>query len=296
MIARLRRPRFQLLTGGAQIALLVIGIQVDAPEGWLVVLPAIAAISLWAWTANFRRYRLVDDMPTSQVASAAQGYVELLGRAENHPDIAIIAPLSKRSCCWYQYRLERRTNDNKWLTEDSGESAASFALRDATGACTVDPEGAEVVAARKETWTHGGYRSTEWWIAEGDTLYALGELRTAAATPTAAERRDDVNQLLADWKRDKPELLRRFDLNRDGAVDMAEWQLARAEAKRQVDRNHEALRNAPPHDRVGRPNDGRLFLIANLAPKQLVRRYVIWAWANLAAFAASLSAFAYAIS
>jgi hypothetical protein len=257
MIVRLRRPRLQVLTGGVQIALLVVGAQIDAPGAWFVILPTIAAISLWAWTANFRRYRMVDDMPTSQVASAAQGYIELFGRAENHPGVAIVAPLSKRTCCWYQYRLERRASDNKWHTEDAGESAASFVLRDATAACSLDPEGAEVVAARKETWTHGDYRSTEWWIAEGDALYALGELRTTSATPTTAERREDASELLADWKRDKPELLRRFDLNGDGTVDLKEWQLARAEAQRHVDRNHEALRNAPPHDRVARPSDGR---------------------------------------
>jgi hypothetical protein len=288
VVVRLGRSKFPLLTGGAQLLLFLVALRIHERPGWLAILPLIAAISFWAWTANFRRYRVVGDTPTSDVASAAQGYVELLGRAENHTGIQVIAALSKRVCCWYQYQLERRSGDNDWHTEDAGESVETFVLRDATGACTVDPEGAEVIAAHKETWTQGDYRSTEWWIAPGDPLYALGEFRTHTAAPTAGDRHADVGALLAAWKNDKPELLRRFDLDSDGAIDFKEWRLARAAAQRHVDQAHAALRDAPPHDCVARPTDGRPYLLANMTPQRIVRRYVVWAWVNIAAFAGAI--------
>lgn len=36
---------------------------------------AVAAVSFFAWMANYRRYRQIHDLPTSRIASAAQGYV-----------------------------------------------------------------------------------------------------------------------------------------------------------------------------------------------------------------------------
>jgi hypothetical protein len=293
MVVRLRRWRVGLLTGGGQLGLLALGARLEDRLGWLIVLTLVAALSLWAWTAMFRRYRAVGDTPTSQVASAAQGYVELSGRAQHPPDAKTLAPLSGRECCWYQYRRERRGAKNKWVTEEEGESAAAFRLRDSTGACVVDPDGAEVVAGHKQTWIEGDRRFTEWWIADGDPLYALGEFRTLAAAGDPAERGNDVGVLLAEWKRDRPQLLQRFDLDRDGEISFKEWALARAQAKRQVERAHAELAAVPPIDVLGCPRDGRLYLLSNLDPLRLTRRFALWAWAHLAAFFAALGVFVY---
>jgi hypothetical protein len=295
MVIRIRRWRVGLLTGGGQLGLLAVGAHVGERIGWLIILPLVAALSVWAWTAMFRRYRAVGDTPTAQVASAAQGYVELAGRAQYPPEGGAVAPLSGRECCWYQYRRERRGSENKWVVEDEGESAAAFRLRDATGACIVDPEGAEVVTNRKRAWTEGDRRFTEWWIADGDPLYALGEFRTLVAAGDAVDRRNDIGALLAGWKRDRPQLLARFDLDRDGAISFKEWSLARAEAKRQVERRHAELAAVPPLDVVGAPRDGRLYLLSNIDPAKLARRFVLWAWAHLAAFFAALGALLYAL-
>ncbi len=293
MVVRLRRWRVGLLTGGGQVGLGVLGFQIENRSAWLVILPLIAALSLWAWTAMFRRYRAVGDTPTSQVASAAQGYVELSGRAQHLPETKTLAPLSGRECCWYQYRRERRGEKNRWETEDEGESAAAFRLRDATGVCVVDPGGAEVAANRKQVWTEGDRRFTEWWIADGDPLYALGEFRTVTAGGNATDRKNDIGALLAEWKSDRPRLLQRFDLDRDGEISFKEWTLARAEAKRQVERAQAERAAVPPLDVVGAPRDGRLYLLSNFDPARLARRFALWAWAHLAGFFAALGVFAY---
>lgn len=288
-----QRWRVGLLTGAGQLGLLGFGAQVETRVGWLIVLPLLAALSLWAWTASFRRFRAVDDTPTSHVASAAQGYVELCGRAQYAPEGKTLAPLSGRECCWYQYRRERRGADDKWETEEEGESAADFRLRDATGACIINPEGAEVVTTHKRVWTEDDRRFTEWWIADGDPLYALGEFRTLSAGGDATDRTGDIGAVLAEWKRDRPRLLERFDLDRDGEISFKEWALARAAAKRVVERTRGELAAIPPFDLVAAPRDGRLYVLSNIDPSRLARRFALWSWAHLAAFFVALGAFLY---
>ena len=75
---------------------------------------------------------------TSKVASAAQGYVELIGSGRPLAGAPLISPVSQLPCLWYRYKIERKTSDNKWVLEDKGESDASFILEDGTGECVVD--------------------------------------------------------------------------------------------------------------------------------------------------------------
>lgn len=292
IVSRSGQARSFLLYGGAHLFIVVCAFQVDMRQAWYVALPLMAALSFYAWTATFRRYRAVGDMPTSTIASAAQGYVELMGQAYNHPDWPIRAKLSQKPCCWFRYEVEERDNDGDWRTVDHGESAATFLLRDRTGECTVDPEGAEIFCAHKETRAVAtDRRYTEWRIHEGDTLYVLGEFKTRSLLPGEADLRADMRDLLAEWKRNPDCLLRRYDLDKNGELDLKEWALARAAARREVERNHRVLRTIPSFDSIERPSDGRLYLLSNHAPEQLARRFVLWSWTHLALFFGALAAF-----
>ena len=71
----------RFITSGAHLLLLVAGLRIATRPGWIFCLAAITVISLFVWTVDFRRTRAVADTPTSRVASAPQGYVELFGRA-----------------------------------------------------------------------------------------------------------------------------------------------------------------------------------------------------------------------
>jgi hypothetical protein len=118
-------------------------------------------------------------------------------------------------------------------------------------------------------------------------LYAIGEFNTTtAAGATAREEREDVNALLNDWKDDRKLLLERFDLDRDGAIDMKEWELARLQARREVRRRHADSRTGPVEGvhLLRKPGDGRLFLLANEMPEALGSRYRLWSWVHLAVF------------
>lgn len=285
MVVQLRRQYAILITSGTQLALLALGAQIDDPVGWALVLTAIAAISFAAWIGAYRRWRAIADTPTSQVASAAQGYTELSGRAANHQGARLQARLSGLPCCWYRYRVQKRRADRKgWTTVEEGESSESFLLRDATGECVVDPEGAEVLPAADSTWTQGDRRYTEWLVREGDPLYALGDFVTVGGAGETLDRRGDLGELLSEWKHDRAQLLARFDLDRDGELSFREWRLARAQAKREVDRAHAALQAVPGVDCLRKPADGRLFLLSNLDPDKLTRKYYAWAWIHLAVF------------
>jgi hypothetical protein len=247
-----------------------------------------------------RKARTIEDMPTSRIRSAAQGYVELAGRALPLPDTRNLAPLTQRPCVWWRYRISKKVEGGSgknrrqhWQTVASGRSSLPFLLDDATGQCIVKPDGAEIVTTETTTWygatpwptappggrgaaawlmsTGRDYRYAEERIYEHERVYALGDFRSSASN---AERDLQAEQaaLLTEWKQDQAELVRRFDADGDGRIDPAEWDRAREAARRtvyekQVDRPLRATLHV-----LCKP-EGRMFLLAALAPGDLVKRY-----------------------
>lgn len=288
MLVSLRRSYAELVTSGAQLLLLFIGVKLESREAWLGCLSAMAIISFAAWLSALKRLRAIRGTPTSRVASAAQGYVELIGRGKPFGEMPLISKCRQLPCLWYRYKIEQRGSKDKWKTVDSGESSDSFMLRDDTGDCVVDPEHAEIVTKHRDQWQEGDYRYTEWKLINSDNLYVIGEFRTRNGA-VEFDSRTELNALLAEWKQDKPALHARFDLNNDGELDMNEWLLARQAAKREVAKKKRAAQAQPDIHLIGQPRDGKLFLISNLTPEKLSRRYLFWSWAHVAIFFGALS-------
>ncbi|MDK9725706.1 MAG: E3 ubiquitin ligase family protein [Sterolibacteriaceae bacterium MAG5] len=289
MLVRLRREYGNLITSGSQLMLLGIGGQIDTPAGWAVSAGLIALLSLFAWMSTFRRARAIADMPTSRIASAAQGYTELQGSGKPLGGLPLTAPLSNTVCLWYRYTVERRDNENHWRHESGGESDASFLIDDGTGHCLVDPAGAEIMTATKNSWTQGDHRYTEWLLQQSDRLYALGEFQTRSLIPTAADHNAEMNRLLAEWKQDSRQLLERFDLDGNGTLDMREWELARAQARREANRNLRREGQDTELHTMRRPANGQLYLISSLPEDKLARRYRWWSVAHLVIFFGALA-------
>jgi len=289
MLVRLRREYAQLVTSGAQLLLLFAGIYLGSREGWLGCLSVMALVSFFAWLSALKRLRAIRGTPTSRVASAAQGYVELIGRGKPFAGTPLISKLRVLPCLWYRYKVEHRTSQDKWESLDSGESSDSFVLRDDSGECVVDPEYAEIITKHHDHWQDADYRYTEWKIINNDTLYIIGEFRTRSGA-VEFDSRAELNALLAEWKRDKPALHARFDLNNDGELDMNEWMLARQAAKREVAKMRREVHAQPDLHLIGQPRDGKLFLISNLTPEKLSRRYLFWSWAHVIIFFGALGA------
>ncbi len=237
-----------------------------APHFWGAAALFFAALLLLLNEAarQFRYQRLMANTATSKIRSAAQGYVEMQGYAALLPGDPIYATLSGLPCVWFRYQVECRENsfsrgrsDRNWHTIDKGISEHLFALRDGTGSCVVDPEGAHVTPSAHDHWygdspLPGGinrpanwvrwlglagfgrqYRYSEERIAIGAPLVALGQFRSMAGANSDAVNQD-VAALLHEWKQDQVSLKNRFDANRDGVIDEIEWAAARRAAEQEV--------------------------------------------------------------
>lgn len=261
------------------------------PYAWLSACIAAAAGSAWFCFRNWSIARLIEDTPTSRLRSAAQGYVEFSGRALAAGDKPTPAPLTHLPCVWWKFRIEKKTGvggRRQWSTVNSGSSEAPFRLDDGSGECLVQPQGADIRPASRDVW-YGSvdwpappgaaprflslgseYRYTEYRIDVGSDVSVLGDYRAVGGV---AETDIDgrLQRLLATWKQDQPELLRRFDANRDGVLSLGEWEQARRVARDLVER--QALADqSPVTGRVGCPADGRPFLIAAGDLAALARR------------------------
>ncbi len=75
------------------------------------------------------------------------------------------------------------------------------------------------------------YRYTEWKLIQNDYLYALGEFKTVGGSTSTLNHNDLVKQVLNEWKMDNEKLLKQFDLDNNGQLDMKEWMLAQAGGK-----------------------------------------------------------------
>jgi hypothetical protein len=305
----------------------------QAPDGVAATVAVAAVAAFWIGFSGMRRARHIEDVPTARVRSAPQGYIELIGHAHSLDGEPIIAPLSNTRCCWFSFRVERRSGKD-WSLVQSGKSDGIFLLRDTTGDCVIDPEGAEVTSIHKRSWSDDGsnwggvavharlpslgktadmvvdiggkvleslggggeYRYTESVIMEGDPLYAIGRFHSLGPGHASVATRELTGAILRDWKQNPDTLRERFDTNRDGVIDMDEWENARSVAQREAESEYaESLKREPLHT-LRKPDDGRFFLIANLEEFGLLRRYRWRKRLGLGAFLLLGAAFAIMLS
>ena len=262
---------------------LALGLVHPAYQAWAV--GAIAMLGFLAWLRAYRRYRAIADTPRSRLASASQGYVELQGRATLPGSGEGIGFAWTPPSVWLRYAVYRKQGGKHFLVE-RGQSASVFVLADDSGEALVDPEGAEVVAARRFHEERGDFIYRGEYIAPGDTLYALGELVTEGGDPLHRDRADDIAALLGNWKRDRPFLLARYDRDGDGEVDIQEWQAARADAERVIAEKLRAdghLLN-PVRHRLGASHGWRPYLLGTVPEAQLLQRFRRWAVIHLLLF------------
>lgn len=253
------------------------------------LIAGIAAFDRW------RRGRWLEDTPVSRCRSAAQGYVELAGRARALPGEPILAPLTLRVCVWWRYEVEARETTGRgrreWRVVERGTSDSIFALEDDTGQVVVDPRGAEVTAPLRDVWEgdsarpppgpphRGGsmflaadYRYTEQLILADQSLCAVGELRTRRAADNLPSIDADVAAKLHAWKQDAARM-KAFDVDHDGQISPAEWEAARSAARAEVLKERGAEEARPGITMLGRPDGQRPFLIGVATRAALTSRY-----------------------
>ncbi len=257
---------------------------------WALLSLAASIAGFYFGFRSLRRARIIEDVPTARIRSAHQGYVELVGEAELMEGQPILAPLSGTGCCWWRYQIHRKGSKGGWNLLEKKSSDELFLLRDETGRCIIDPTGAEVTPRERKVWygstrfpqtgSSGGgfglfseYRYTEEYLFPDYPLYAIGQFRSLDDHDHQTARSEITRVLLREWKQ-RPEVMRSFDKDGDGRVDLQEWEQVRRSAAAQARREYQAEQeNQIPH-MMSKPEDSRHpFLLSPRSQDDLIRRY-----------------------
>ncbi|AGA35442.1 hypothetical protein TVNIR_3818 [Thioalkalivibrio nitratireducens DSM 14787] len=275
----------------------------------LVALGVAAAAGLYGFLRYSRLLRLVADTPTARIRSAAQGFVQLEGAAGWLPGPEIRAPLTGHRCVWYRYRVEENRGQGskrRRVVIDRGQSDDLFLLRDETGECVVDPDGATVIAPERDVWTAsnrltdfgpgpgsgwlraGRYRYVEERLSDRQALLVLGEFTTRQHQ--GQDRAERMRDLLGRWKND-PDIIARFDSDGDGRLSLQDWEAVRAHAHAEVERE---LANEVEPDafhllRRGTHGTQRVLVLSTLGESQLLFRQRLRAYGSGLTFALATS-------
>lgn len=287
MFERLKSHSVNFSALGFVLSMVVFVYFKHASAQWLMV--AIAT-SFFASIFNYWRLLKITEAPISTIAAAAQGYVELFGKAST--DKPLKTPYQDIPCVWYRSSVyANRENDDDKVADlvsmmplEYTESKTVFTLDDGTAQCKVDPQGAEVIYFEARTWRKNDHRYVEEYLPVGKPLYVIGNLDTRKDILDEAALNSAVGTKLADWKTRPQQLLNRYDQNLNGQIDMEEWELARRDAINEVKAEHAMqtnLSNKNGSDFTLAKPAGKLFLISAKSPNQLRASYKMWVAAHL---------------
>ncbi len=280
---------------------------------WAIGLVVATMVCFFFTFITLQRKRIIEDTPTSKIRSAAQGYIELVGHGQLMDGQPIIAPLTDTICTWYDYKIEEYRQSGKrssWVTIRSETSSELFLIKDDTGQCIIDPEGANVTVVNKDVWyggeanpvrgpltanskkhffsnlgRHRRYRYTEKRLHREESLYAIGLYKTVGGSGAKLDVNEDVRELVREWKADTVALMKKFDANNDGEIDLQEWQKVREEAYKNVVKNHSEQKTLPPVNIMSKTNDRRRpFILSALEQDDLTRRLHIYSALSLTLF------------
>lgn len=277
-------------------------------EFWTVAIVVILAC-LGGFTGAFWfliRKRVLEDIPTSKIRSAAQGYLELNGFGHLMEGPQIIAPLSGTPATWYSFKVEEYRNAGKrssWVTIEKATSDGLFLLVDDTGKCIIDPEGADVIPTVSESWygtarrpqsgpklsrgrwAGGRFRYTEKRMHAGDKLHAIGLYKTVGGASTEFNINAEVVMLLKRWKADSQSMLLKYDDNKDGQIDVHEWETVRNGALQHVVGQHRDYKHIPSVNVLCKTQDPRRpFILSALPQGHLIKRYSRYSAGLIAVF------------
>ncbi len=178
---------------------------------------AIAGPCVFGYGFKLRkRYRLIENIPTSKTRSVAMGLVEVCGTAESADGAYLTSPFACAPCVYYQYKIEEERGSGKhrhWATVASGQSVQPFLVKDDTGSVPVDPLGAELNLNADRSYQTGLFssgdneafrmglrrlalstsvfgstlRCKETFISAGDPIYVLGTAVGSAGAVVIAQ-------------------------------------------------------------------------------------------------------------
>jgi hypothetical protein len=132
-----------------------------------------------------------------------------------------------------------------------------------------------VIHFEARTFRKNDHRYVEEYLPVGKPLYVLGQLDTRHDVLDEKTLNKRMSEKLALLKADKQRMLNRYDQNRDGQIDLHEWDKARQEAHECLLAEH-AMKNGLGSFTLKKPTDNHLFLISARSPQQLRDSYKMW--------------------
>lgn len=273
----------------------------------IVLLVGVMLATLVAMFVYLKRYWLISGTPTSTIASAHQGYVELIGHICDTTEL-LVAPLTGRHCVWYQCSVHRVGEEKKSAVYHT-RSSAPFLINDGSGECLVYPEGAKIDAEHSRSW-HGNsaipgttspfsyldqiispngsdgrnFRYQEAVLLPHEKLYALGQFSSRGGGRHLPNVTELKGAIIRQWKSDYAQLLKRFDRDDNQQIDMNEWAEVEKAAEQEAKRQRRLISQQPTQHCLNQPAESsHPFLLSTYDEQRIGRNY---AWrAALAALA-----------
>lgn len=190
-----------------------------------IVLPIVFALICLYLSFNFlKSARILQDIPTSKIRSAAQGTVELRGLAKALLKNPLLGTITKKPCVWHRYFIEAfitpQTGSDTtpyWSVLETAESKDPFVLEDETGECVILPHGATLIPTGSIVWrghsriptspptsflhwffwdSWGRYRYSEYRLELDVPLYACGMFYTLASSDLRVQNNPSLQAYL----------------------------------------------------------------------------------------------------
>ncbi len=148
------------------------------PYALLLLFLIIPLVNLFLPGNKNKYLRYQRTLPTSKIRSVAMGLAEIEG--ELRMIEPVIAPIKKKECIGYEYRIEDITTDKdgkeSYRTVFNETVCNPFFIEDETGSMEVNPEKIEFVWVEKdEQYRRGGKRYSQHLLKPGEQMLLIGK-------------------------------------------------------------------------------------------------------------------------
>lgn len=151
---------------------------------YLSLLASLPLLIIAFYRLQIARY--IEDLPTSSIAAAAQGLVEIKAKTVQVDNKPLLVPRLGIPCVWYRYETLDYNQHQKIV--DARESINRFYVADETGLCAVDPLHAEIHPKKSKQFQQGSALYKMSWIGIDEQVYILGWLQTLHPKPKTDDR------------------------------------------------------------------------------------------------------------
>ena len=257
----------------------------------------LVVCGFFIWQHGFRRHREIANVATSKISSASQGYLELYGTAAALPEVRPVFGIGHVPCLWYRYEVAvRQRFESRSISPfnfvytpiETCVSGTHFAVKDGSGEALIFPHGAEVICAEKHVWYGDNVRYTEERIEVGDPVYALGHFSTSRSTFNFQLA---LHACLMEWQKNRDEVLRRFDINKNGVIDPEEMDAMKQAAILETESERHCFEDGSEVHLLIAPENGRMFLLSTKPEMNLREHYFFWQAVGLVFFFSGLGGF-----